>query len=113
MDPTIYSYRLLGDVPLLIVLLAGVWLCWTNSKRCPRACRYTGAALAIVLSIHVVFPLLVTWIFQAFLTGIVRTELRALVDQLIKSIPRALAWAIILWVIFAVPATTQQVADGN
>ena len=100
MDVEIHAYRLIGSLPVFAVWLVGCILCATRYRRQPTACALTAAALAIAAATRIVLPVISTWVFMHLFQDVSRIHWRVLVDSIVFSIPQAIEWGLLLWVIF-------------
>lgn len=103
MDPEIYAYRLVGGLPVFVVMLVAAALCvkcWGTER---RTAVLLGTAVLFLLAARVVAPLVSTWAFQHFFQDLHVLEWRIILDGLIFSVPDAIAWGVLLWMIFKKP----------
>jgi hypothetical protein len=96
------AYRMVGSLPVLIVLFVGGVLCLKRAWRHPRACMLTGIAILIAFGSYTVMPIITMLMSQVFgfRSGDVGIHFWMIMHQLIYSIPVCAMWILLLVVIF-------------
>jgi hypothetical protein len=101
-DPEIYLYRQLGSLPLLVMLLIGAVCTAMYARRRPRECVLTAIALSLVFGVQMAGPLITIYVFQD-VSRMTEIRLRVLLDAFLHAVPQAIAWGLLLWVVFRLP----------
>lgn len=112
-----HVYRLVGSLPVFVVLLVGIALCIKQHWRQPKVCTLVGMALLLTVGIRVVFPIVVqpmlALLWNSFGVDDVPTSLRILLPTFLYASASAVVWGLVLWAVFGDGGVVRSVADRD
>ena len=104
MDFESHAYRLIGTLPIFVVLLIGLGCCFQQRWRNYRVCSLVGIALFLALGMRVIMPFVMQVLIQILIDrggpGLLRGPLLTIVPTFVYSAASAVIWGLVLWAIF-------------
>lgn len=111
-----YAYRLICGLPVFLVLLIGMALCFQQHWRNQKVCTLVGIALAMALGVRIVFPFLMQVFYQAVINRLDPAQLRGQMLMLVPTLLYAAAaviWGLVLWAIFGGGGVVRSVQEQD